>query len=98
MASQLRLLFSDVGTHLMGSAHLTNLYGEMRYSRARLALGCVNASFLEFSPHIPSTYLVAVAGNLPKPQFHFDVSCRAHNGYEPCIFTPEKECYSVLFF
>jgi hypothetical protein len=62
----------------------------MRCSRARLTLGVRKFPFLEFSPHIPSTHVIAVAGNLPQTAISFPLwfrfrGHRAHNWlYEPC--------------
>ena len=74
----------------------------MRYSRERLALGVRKRPLLEFSPHIPSTHLVAVAGNLPKPRFHFDfdsdfvIAGLIIAFMSPALLTPEMKCYTVL--
>jgi hypothetical protein len=73
----------------------------MRYSGAQLTLGVRKRRLLEFSPHIPSTHVIAVAGNLPKPRFHFVfdsdfVVAGLIISISPVHFTPEKECYTVL--
>ena len=54
------------------------------------------AHFLEFSPHIPSTHVIAEAGNFPQTAISFPRwfrfrGHRAHNcHYEPCPFYARK--------